>query len=675
MLVGFADAAARLRVLFPPDPGRLRLLAAVRATLAGLLTFLLVVVLGTVLPFTLPDRILGFAIGLFGNALVRDPTRRRQTVTLLLMAVVASAINVAATLLHPWPVVVALLVPVIMFAATYGGARGPRWGGIGVVALIAYIIGLVTRQPPGALPAAVATIWLGAADAALVRFLLLPERPAADVRRLRSSIRDGVALVLGLIAAAVLRGNWHGTTRLRLNSELDRLGEAMTMAETRIAALTMHHPEEARRGLHLLEVQLATERLARAARHDLGQASDRRDLYQQLRTIQHAMAADRFLQPPEAMRLASAAPLADALNVLAGVLHEGMQMEASPLLAPVPPPPPPPAGRRAALRPALQAALAGLLAVGCGELVAPSRWYWAAFAAFAMFQGTRSSGESITKVVQFMSGTLAGVVAGVLLATALAGHTLLTMAAIVGAVFLAFQAFMSAYAVMVFWITIILGLMFGLLGYFAPELLLMRLEETAAGAVCGILVSCLVLARPTKAVIQGAVANFLRALGATIEAALPGLLDGRPAPELAAALLEIEQRLRELHAAMANAFAMSRDAALRQRMLVLRACEGWARELGGLALHGSRLADPMLVAAATESADRIHTSLAGLLGRPGRPPVGDDPGRGVQATTHHDPPHQAVRLLLRIDAALIHLAARGRGPNLSREQVVHAEGP
>jgi len=110
-----------------------------------------------------------------------------------------------------------------------------------------------------------------------------------------------------------------------------------------------------------------------------------------------------------------------------------------------------------------------------------------------MFQGTRSRGESIAKGVQFMIGTVAGVVIGALAATLLSGHDALTLTAIIAAVFLAFQANGVAYGVMVFWITIILGLLFGMIGYFAPEFLLLRLKETAAGAICGVLVASFVL--------------------------------------------------------------------------------------------------------------------------------------------------------------------------------------
>ena len=68
--------------------------------------------------------------------------------------------------------------------------------------------------------------------------------------------------------------------------------------------------------------------------------------------------------------------------------------------------------------------------------------------------------------------------------------------------FLAFQANGVAYGVMVFWITIILGLLFGMIGYFAPEFLLLRLKETAAGAICGVLVASFVLVRREFAATQ-----------------------------------------------------------------------------------------------------------------------------------------------------------------------------
>jgi len=654
MRARLAEAAAMLvGAVFPPDPGLLRLLAALRATLAGLLTLVLVVLLSVLLPPhlapSLPDRILGFAVGLFAGAAVRDPTGRQRAVTLALVPFAAFALCVAAALLLAHPIAAELLVPAIMFAVTYGGARGPRWGAIGTIALISYIISLVTQRPPSALPVQAIVVCLGAANAALVRFVLLPERPAIELARLRHSIRHGIARVLGRIAAAVNAGAWHRDTSAGLRRELDRLAEAMLMGEARIAAMTAQAPQQAGIGLHMLEIQLAVEHLARVAQQDLGQGSTREELQRKVAELRRALAADRV--PPRLEAGPSA--LDAALALLARVINEPIRAESALLPAPSA------AGTGSALRPAVQAAIAGGLAIGCGELVSPHRWYWAAFAAFVMFQGTRSRGESIAKVAQFMAGTLAGVLAGMLLATALAGRTFLMLAAIIAAVFLAFQAFMAAYAVMIFWITVVLGLMFGMLGYFAPELLLMRLKETAAGAACGILVTSLVLVRPTRAAIDAATAGVLRALGAVVDAALPGLLEGRAMPELPARLLEIEQRLRDLRAAarpVLSGLGGWRNQTLRRHLVLLSGCENWARELGAIALHSAGLSDAALAGAVRQAAERIDATIGRLLARADAPVANDAPVRLPQIPDDADPLHRAVRLVLRIEVALVQLA-------------------
>ncbi|MGH7152701.1 MAG: FUSC family protein, partial [Acetobacteraceae bacterium] len=373
-------------------------------------------------------------------------------------------------------------------------------------------------------------------------------------------------------------------------------------AETRVRMLAARRNDMAGLGLHVLEVRLGAERVARVALHDLGGPAERDTLHRTLSDMRGALAASRLpAVPPRPRSL-----LARALTALATLLGESPSAEPAPLPAPATPP-------GAAWRPALQSAIAGGLAIGAGELVSPSRWYWAAFAAFVMFQGTRSRGESLAKVGQYTVGTLAGVVGGVLLAVALFGHELLTLAVIVGAVFLAFQAYLTAYAVMVFWITIILGLMFGMLGYFAPELLLLRLEETLAGAVCGIAVTCLVLVRPTHAVVTAARTAFLRALGALVDAVAGVLLDARAPETLPGLILELEQQTRNLVAAAHPelvGLGRLKHKTLRRQMMLLDACAGWARELGRIGLHGRRLGDDTLRATVRAAADSIEASIA-----------------------------------------------------------------
>ena len=136
-----------------------------------------------------------------------------------------------------------------------------------------------------------------------------------------------------------------------------------------------------------------------------------------------------------------------------------------------------------------------------------------------------------------------------LVATSLSGHEILTMAAIVAAVFLAFQANVAVYGTMVFWITVILGLMFGMLGFFAPELLVLRLKETAVGAACGGAVASLVLVRQERAPVEDATfaPSFRRW---DIRWTVPPVRcsTARQPPDLATRILAAEQRFRDLSA-------------------------------------------------------------------------------------------------------------------------------
>jgi hypothetical protein len=123
-----------VQLLFPPDPGALRLLAALRATLAGLLTFFLVMLLGSFATLPLTDRLLGFAMALFIAANVRDATMRQRLVTIALAPVFGFAATALAAVLSDQPLAAAVLLPLVMFAVTYGATRGPRWATVGIVA-------------------------------------------------------------------------------------------------------------------------------------------------------------------------------------------------------------------------------------------------------------------------------------------------------------------------------------------------------------------------------------------------------------------------------------------------------------------------------------------------------------------------------------------------------------
>ncbi len=84
-------------------------------------------------------------------------------------------------------------------------------------------------------------------------------------------------------------------------------------------------------------------------------------------------------------------------------------------------------------------------------------------------------------------------VVGIYLGAAASGHREIVYALVLICVFVGFYAFQQAYGVMTFCITLMIALLYGLLGAFKPELLLLRLEETAAGAAIALLAAVIVL--------------------------------------------------------------------------------------------------------------------------------------------------------------------------------------
>ena len=650
---GLRDLASLIRqALFPPDPGAYRLIGAARAALGGLLTLALAAALKPVMPMPFTARVLGFATAMFLGALVRDPTRRAQAWTIAVspVPVFAAAALVALALPHRW--LPELLTIAAVFAAICAASCGPRWTALGAVSLIGLLVALLSHLSPAGLPSRFVVLLLAAASAALVRFAILADRPAAQLRRLRRAVRRGIAGVLLGIETALGHGGWQPGERRRLRRSVARLNEATMLAQPLLA------PDAA---LHLLETDLMVERVSRVALVDLGDAAGRPALLAQLAALRRAALDD--IPPPQPPQR-QPGQLAGVLAALALLLMRpacDTPASAPPARAPL--------GRPWAtleVRPAIQAALATLLAIVGGTLVSSNRWYWAVFASFAVFQGTRSRGESAAKAIEMMLGTLAGVVAGVLAATLLHGHRIGELAAIVAGVFMAFLASTAAYGVMVFWLTVILGVVFGMLGYFPPELLLLRLKETAVGAAAGVIVAWIVLARPTPGLVRGAAASFLRALAPVVREAARPLLDQPSDGSLAGLTLALEQRHQALRSAAAPQLPGVRVLGAEQTrrlLLLLSACDEWARELVRTSLHLPPRHDAVLFAITTQAELRIAASIAAvapaLEGHSAAAARTQGEPAAVPAVPEGDDPAiHAAKLLLRLDAALLHLRQR-----------------
>jgi uncharacterized membrane protein YccC len=134
-----------------------------------------------------------------------------------------------------------------------------------------------------------------------------------------------------------------------------------------------------------------------------------------------------------------------------------------------------------------------------------------------IFAGTNSWGETLTKGWQRLLGTMLGVPCGVLVATLFAGDRTASLAAIFVCLFCAFYFMTVTYSLMTFWITTMLALLYGLLGQFSFGVLMLRIEETAIGAVIGVTVAIVVLPTHTRTAIRNDTRAFLTSLSELIE--------------------------------------------------------------------------------------------------------------------------------------------------------------
>ncbi|MER5394305.1 FUSC family protein, partial [Saccharopolyspora sp. NPDC002686] len=168
--------------------------------------------------------------------------------------------------------------------------------------------------------------------------------------------------------------------------------------------------------------------------------------------------------------------------------------------------------QRPEVRMAVQVTCAAALAIVLGQLVSPNRWYWAVITAFVVFISTNSRGELLVRAWQRTAGTVLGVVAGILVAAQISGNLAAEIGMILVCVFLGFYFAGFSYAAMTFFITTLLGALYGMLGTFDASVLETRLWETAVGASAGVLAAVFVLPTRTRSLVRTNTEDFLLAL-------------------------------------------------------------------------------------------------------------------------------------------------------------------
>lgn len=647
------------------DPGLLRLRLAIRTTIALACSLLAMYALTSVVHQPLTVALLGAVITMIAARSVNEPDPRQQRITMALLPVPATLSIAAAAFLSPYPFASDIVFVVVVFVAVYIRRFGPRGRALGMVAFMAYFFDLFLHAGVHELPWMVLAVLVGTLCTFLMTAYLLPDRPERVLQATIRSLRARMAIVVDTTADVVRSGRLDERRRRRLRVRIARLNETALMVQDQIedkanpAALWLGRGGD-QLAPWLYDAELAVEWVAiagiRATSEDLRiDAETRAELATALNQLVWAIgvpdrvglrrAADQAQAILDRQPAASAEPQQAAVRRLAlaivaaatatsevreqieqavadGATAQGPDDDASLDADSDTDPDTDSDGSRHGLLPttrqAIQASVAASLAIVTGDLVSPARWYWAVIAAFVVFAGTNTWGDTLTKGWQRLLGTVLGVPCGILVATLVAGDRTASLVMIFACLFCAFYFMQLTQSLMAFWITTMLALLYGLLGQFSFDVLLVRIEETAIGAVIGVAVAILVLPTNIGTVLRDDTRDFLAELSALIGSSIATMFDHDSTAGPTEQARQLDRKLQQVRATakplLAGVAGLAGRRSIQRRLRLFRACDRYARIL---ARRSGQYRNPdcpqELADAVTAAANQVQRNIDSLI--------------------------------------------------------------
>ena len=619
------------------DPGLLRLRMATRTTAALGLSLLALFILTRATGQPLTVALLGVVITMVASRSVNEPDPHQQRVTMALLPLPAAVSITAAAVLAPHTVVSDIVFVIVVFTAAYIRRFGARGRALGMVAFMSYFFTLYLHASLAELPWMIGAVAVGAVCTYVMSTYVMPDRPERVLRATIRALRARMAIVLDTTAVAVRTARLDERRRRRMRARTIRLNETALMVQSQIEDKA--DPGTLWPGVTadqlapwLLDAELAIEWVATAGRRAAVLACEDPDsippptraaLVDALTQLSRAIrlpepdglrrAADQAQRLLDewpgpgwdpggddaggaavrrlALAIINAASATSDVRAIVDRVAAGRPLDDADGERPQAPEAVPDeaaeeeetTGLRPTTRQAIQVCIAASLAIVVGELVSPARWYWAVIAAFVIFAGTNSWGETLTKGWQRLLGTLLGVPCGVLVATLLTGHKTAALAGIFVCLFCAFYFMTVTYSLMTFWITTMLALLYGLLGQFSFGVLMLRIEETAIGAVIGATVAVVVLPTNTRTAIRGDARAFLTSLSVLIETSAATLFGVRDSASPSEQARQLDRDLQQFRVTakplLAGVAGFAGRRSIRRALRIFTACDRYGRSL------------------------------------------------------------------------------------------------
>jgi uncharacterized membrane protein YccC len=576
--------------LLAHDPALSRARMGARVTLTILLSIALLILFHA-LVMPLPPIAYGLSIilSIEGGVAVRDRLPREQLKTRIIGCLASLSCIAIAALLEDYRLMSDLVFLGVIFAASLARIYGPRGFAVGMFAFTSYFIGAYLKPEIAQLPLAALGPVVAVAIGHLVRTYIVTDDRKREILQALIAVQGRTSDILGKLELISASGRCTEADRLALQRLEERLKEVVLMAESSLPLTPEGEGGDAASetpatiaAMKIFDLHLAAESAIVLSLESLPPPG----LVEAVLNGDAARVAHFADDPAEDDQQAASETrralkwLHEARQALSAEIERirrqgphGLEMAPSSSLRAKPDF----SLKNPLVRAALQITIASGIAMIFGLMLSRERWFWSVLTAFLVFNNTKSRGDTAVRAIQRSIGTLLGIAIGLGAATLLAGHPAPAVVLASICVFLAFYFLQVSYAVMSFFVTIVLCLIYGLIGQLTLDLLLLRLEETLIGALAGTFVAFVVLPASTRSSVERALLRWYDVLRQMLAAAEGG--KGR------LELIEMSRRLdaayRELTLAakpLGTSWSMvTKPGQIRQTLAVFLASTYWAR--------------------------------------------------------------------------------------------------
>jgi hypothetical protein len=613
--------AALMDRLVAHDPALSRVRMGARVTLSILISIAALIAFHLlVTPLPSISYALAIVLSIEGGVAVRDRTPGEQLKTRLIGCAASLFCISLAALLEGYRLVADLAFLGVILGASLARVYGQRGFAVGMFAFISYFMGAYLKPTFAELPLAALGPLFAVTIGHLVRTFLFPEDWRRDLRAALKAMQGRVMDILIRLSVLSKEGRVTENDRTELRHMEEQLKDVVLMAEgllPRQVDGTAHSDDDpvtalsmAIFDLHLSAESAIVQSLETPPPFVLVHAVISGD-----RDLAEKVAASTAVEKGGETARASAQALLwlqrslQALGRAAGKEAGGLA-SIDDRVVDEPPTKPDFSWKNPLVRAAAQITIAAGIAMIFGLFLSRERWFWAVLTAFLTFNNTKSRGDAAIRAMQRSVGTALGIIIGLAAATLLAGHTVMTVMLASVCVFLAFYFLQVSYALLSFFVTIVLCLVYGLIGQLTLDVLLLRVEETMIGAVAGTFVAFVVFPASTRSNVDLALARWYDALGQLLDAARDG--------ESRYRVIELSSRLdaayRELTVAarpLGSAWSLvTRPGPIRQTLAMFLATSYWARIFAHDFAEAKKPLDPEVLMAIEEARAALSKAAA-----------------------------------------------------------------